>query len=139
MRAAGYFRLRCGDAHARIGPVALTHPDDRLLTSRLRSELRAGVRDTYTQEKRVQHRAGHWVWVRVSVSAIRAADGTLLRMISMVEDITERKTTEAALRASEERFRALIHNASDIIAIMEPDGTRRYASPAAPAHTRVFR
>ena len=114
----------------RIGPVVLTHPDDQPLTVSLRAELRAGLRDSYTQEKRVRHRAGHWVWVRVSVSALRAADGTLLRMISMVENIAERKATEAALRASEERFRALIHNASDIIAIMEPDGTRRYASPA---------
>ncbi|HEY8601054.1 MAG TPA: EAL domain-containing protein [Thermomicrobiales bacterium] len=114
----------------RIGPVALTHPDDQPLTIKLRGELRAGLRDTYTQEKRVRHRSGHWVWVRVTVSAIRGSDRTLLRMISMVENITERKVTEAALRASEERFRALIHNANDIIAIMQPDGTRSYASPA---------
>ncbi len=114
----------------RIGPIELAHPADRDVTISLRDELRDGLRDTYTQEKRVRHRAGHWVWVRVSVSAIRAPDGMLLRTISMVENITERKATEAALRASEERFRALIHNASDIVAIMDTDGTRRYASPA---------
>jgi diguanylate cyclase (GGDEF)-like protein/PAS domain S-box-containing protein len=114
----------------RIGPIELAHPADRAATISLRDELRDGLRDTYPQEKRVRHRAGHWVWVRVSVSAIRAPDGMLLRTISMVENITERKATEAALRASEERFRALIHNASDIVAIMDTDGTRRYASPA---------
>ena len=70
------------------------------------------------------------MWVCLTVSAVRAPDGALLRTISMVEDITERRATEASLRASEERFRALIHNANDIIAIIEPDGTRRYASPA---------
>lgn len=114
----------------RIGAVTLTHPADRAVTIQLFGELCAGLRDVYTQEKRVRYRAGHWVWVCLTVSAIRATDGALLYTISMVENITERKATEAALRASEERFRALIHNATDIIAIMEPDGTRRYASPA---------
>ena len=35
------------------------------------------------------------------------------------------------MRRSEERFRSLIQNASDAFAILEPDGTVRYVSPAA--------
>jgi PAS domain S-box-containing protein len=45
-------------------------------------------------------------------------------------NITERKEAEDALRRSEERFRSLIQNASDIIIILEADGTVRYVSPA---------
>jgi PAS domain S-box-containing protein len=37
---------------------------------------------------------------------------------------------EAASRRGEERFRALVQNATDLISIFEPDGTRRYVSPA---------
>jgi two-component system cell cycle sensor histidine kinase/response regulator CckA len=54
-----------------------------------------------------------------------------------VEDVTkrirseqERARAERALRESEERFRALVQNSSDITVTLDPDGTVRYASPA---------
>jgi diguanylate cyclase (GGDEF)-like protein/PAS domain S-box-containing protein len=37
---------------------------------------------------------------------------------------------EQGLRASEERFRALVQHAADVILVLEPDGTVRHASPA---------
>src|ERR671914_1828347 len=41
----------------------------------------------------------------------------------VIRDVTERKQTE-------ERFRSLVEHTSDIITILEPDGTIRYVSPA---------
>lgn len=41
-----------------------------------------------------------------------------------------RQRAEAALRATEEGFRRLIESSLDIVAILEPDGTYRYVSPA---------
>ncbi len=46
------------------------------------------------------------------------------------DELAERMRAEQALRASHERFRALIRSVSDVIAILTIDGTIRYASPA---------
>ena len=48
----------------------------------------------------------------------------------MALDVTERRRVETTLRASERRFRALIENASDAIALVHADGTIGYLSPA---------
>ena len=49
----------------------------------------------------------------------------------LVRDITEAQRSTDALAAAERRFRALIEKASDAIALLDPDGTLLYDSPAA--------
>jgi PAS domain S-box-containing protein len=51
-------------------------------------------------------------------------------VIGVARDITEQKRAEEALRRSEEHFRSLIENASDLITILDGQGTIRYESPA---------
>ncbi|HVR42263.1 MAG TPA: PAS domain S-box protein [Thermoanaerobaculia bacterium] len=51
-------------------------------------------------------------------------------LYSIVNDVTERIRAEEALRRSEEYFRTVIENASDIISIIEPDGRVVYNSPS---------
>ena len=48
----------------------------------------------------------------------------------VIRDVTERKKVERVIKESEERFRSLVQYTSDIIAILEADGTVRYISPA---------
>src|SRR5215218_128393 len=48
----------------------------------------------------------------------------------VIRDITERKRAEKALKESGERIRTLLQNTSDIITLLESDGTVRYISPA---------
>lgn len=49
-------------------------------------------------------------------------------LVTGFQDVTRRKKMEEALRHSEERFRALVQNANDVIAIIDADGRIRYES-----------
>jgi PAS domain-containing protein len=42
----------------------------------------------------------------------------------------ERERAQRSLKESEERFRSLVMNSSDMITLFTPDGTRLYASPS---------
>jgi PAS domain S-box-containing protein len=50
--------------------------------------------------------------------------------MATIEDVTERKRAEAALRRREEYFRALTERASDVTTVLNADGTIRYQSPS---------
>ncbi len=108
-------------------------PDDRLRWQRLvEAESGSGVS---AFEARVRRYDGTVIWVRFSLRAYRDDQGKILRYEGALEDVTGRRVAEEALRASEERFRALVQNASDMISILELDGTLRYASPS---HQRLL-
>jgi two-component system, cell cycle sensor histidine kinase and response regulator CckA len=71
------------------------------------------------------------------VEPLRNPDGTIYGSVGIALDITEHKNTEKSLRQSQEalqkseqRFRALVQFSSDIITVLEADGTVRYESPS---------
>ncbi|NLT67493.1 MAG: PAS domain S-box protein [Acidobacteria bacterium] len=80
----------------------LTWSDDRPLSDRLNHELHVGLRDRMEYEKRYIRGDGSPVWVHVTVSAIRDAEGRWIRSIATVEDITERKNYEEQLKVARE-------------------------------------
>jgi PAS domain S-box-containing protein len=73
---------------------------------------------------------GRLIWTEQQISLFYDDQGELAAIEGIGRNITERKEVEDALRRSEERFRSLVQNASDVITILEADGTVRYASPA---------
>ncbi|HVG10069.1 MAG TPA: EAL domain-containing protein [Thermoanaerobaculia bacterium] len=86
-------------------------------------------------ESQVRRHDGRVIWVRFSLRTIRDEDGRVVRYEGAFEDITDRRRAQDALQASEERFRALVQNASDMISILDPDGSVLYASPS---HQRLL-
>ncbi|MDP9455731.1 MAG: PAS domain S-box protein [Actinomycetota bacterium] len=75
-------------------------------------------------------RDGSRFWANVVITALRDEEGNLQGFSKVTRDITERKKAEEKLRKSEERFRSLVQNASDLISVLGADGTVLYESPA---------
>lgn len=109
---------------------AILHPDDRQRASEDVRQLFSGNLRAYQRERRFIHKNGHIVWGLLSTSVIYDAAGNPVEVIGQVQDITERKQMEAALRASDERFRSFISNSSDIIATLNEAGVIQSISPA---------
>jgi len=70
---------------------SFTHPEDWDTNKAEIDALFAGEIDGYQLEKRYIHSDGHVVWVSVSSSCVRDADGRPSYMIGQIEDITERR------------------------------------------------
>jgi len=85
----------------------ITHPDDLDADLRYVERLLAGEIANYSLEKRYVRQDGALVWIHLTVSLVREASGAPRYFISVIEDISERKHTERALRASEEAVRRL--------------------------------
>ncbi|QEI07709.1 diguanylate cyclase [Pigmentiphaga aceris] len=77
----------------------VTHPDDLGKDLAQFNELVEGRRNAYQLEKRYLHKSGSVVWALLYVSMIRDRTGNLNYFVSQVQDITERKQTEAELLA----------------------------------------
>ncbi|NVO19672.1 MAG: PAS domain S-box protein [Bacteroidetes bacterium] len=70
------------------------------------------------------------VWVEVTVSGIYDKFGKFISFLGVSRDITERKKAEDALRESEEKFRLLATNSTDVIWTMDLMGNYIYVSPS---------
>ena len=107
------------DELGRMAFVDFSHPEDTAQDWALVSEVFAGRRDHYQLEKRYLRKDGQVLWGHLTASAIRDAHGGCPFVLGMVEDITERKRAEAALRASEEMSRQIAEHLQDALWLEE--------------------
>jgi PAS domain S-box-containing protein len=85
----------------------LTHPDDLGTDLEQVRRMLAGEIRSYQLDKRYIHRDGHVVWVTLSVTLVHDAAGEPLYFVSQIEDITERRRSQAALEAAVQIARAV--------------------------------
>ncbi len=119
-----------GYSEEELAQIDPTHPDDREEGARLFRELVEGKRESYRREKRYIRKDGTVIWAELTAAVVRDDQGVARYIAIMVQDITERKRIEQALRESEEKFRRVVENAPDGIIVFQ--GTKIiYANPRA--------
>jgi two-component system cell cycle sensor histidine kinase/response regulator CckA len=78
---------------------------------------------------------GSPVWLE-AVGSNLLADPTIQGIVLNARDVSERKRADRALRESEERYRDLFDNASDLVCMSAPGGTLLYVNKAWQEGTR---
>jgi PAS domain S-box-containing protein len=107
----------------------VTYPDDLTMDLHYVQQMLTGEISTYQMEKRYIQKSGISIWGRLSVSLVRDAQEQPLYFISQIENITDRKQAEHALRVSKEKYRSLVEATSDWIWEVDATGIYTYVSP----------
>ncbi len=109
-------------------PVDITHPDDLAETQRLVRAMLHGT-DRCCVEKRYLRKDGGILWTTRTACIIRDKDGNPRDFLIMVEDITERKRAEEAIRDGQRKLQAaletnqlIMDNSQDVICTIDESG-----------------
>jgi PAS domain S-box-containing protein len=115
---------------------SITHPDDLVENCEKLRALVAGEVRHYEMEKRYVRPDGSIRWVEAAVVAMGPEGEIPVWHMAIVQDITERKIANEALRESEERFRQMADNVQEIFWMLDAETKRViYVSPAYEAVT----
>ena len=108
----------------------LVHPDDReIVKTRGMARSRGEKVGSNHYEFRAVRSDGRIRWLEVMASTIQLGDATA--NMGNVVDVTERRMAEEALRESEQQYRLLADNVTDVICVMDLDRlVFTYTSPS---------
>jgi PAS domain S-box-containing protein len=99
--------------------VQFSPPEDAEKDWTLFQQLRAGSIDHYQLEKRYFRADGSLMWGHLSISLLRSSPSPLV--MAMVEEITDKKRAEEALRASEDLLKIFVKNVPAGVAMLDRD------------------
>ena len=91
----------------------ITFPDDKKTSNIVFNSLVEQKFEKFQIEKRYVKKDGSTVWVNSIISLIKEQNGSRVRIVNMIEDITGRKQAELELIEKEKYYRALFENSSD--------------------------
>ncbi|HEU4782251.1 MAG TPA: PAS domain S-box protein [Ktedonobacterales bacterium] len=101
---------------------AITHPEDREANFEEFQSLVRGDIQQFSTQKRYIRADGQTIWAQVDATMLRDEKGKPLHSLTIIQDITERKQTEEALRLSEARYRTAFESAATGMMLVSLDG-----------------
>ncbi|HEY6738091.1 MAG TPA: PAS domain S-box protein, partial [Actinopolymorphaceae bacterium] len=107
----------------------ITRPEDREALHELR-RLLAEEGGTVAVDKHYVRVDGSTFWGHLTAEPLFDAAGRRWGVIASIADVTDRIEAQAGLTESEQRFRALVQNATDAIVVLDAEGRLVYASPS---------
>ena len=116
VRANAAFKEMLGypvDATDVLNIISITHPDDREKSIEELERLGRGELDSFLIEKRYIKKNGEHLWSRTTVTNVHSMDGECRYLLSFVENVSQSKKAEQALRESEERFDLAVKGSND--------------------------
>ncbi|HSQ05402.1 MAG TPA: diguanylate cyclase, partial [Burkholderiales bacterium] len=84
-----------------------------------RRKMIEGDERTLYRDKRLVRKDGSLVWTNLATSLVRAENGEPKHFISVIQDISDKKRVEIALRESEEKFSQLSRNIPQVFWISD--------------------
>ena len=91
----------------------ITYPEDLEQDMSYLKQTLNGTIDSYQMEKRYYHKDGHLIWIHLNVSLVRDGQGNPLFFVSQIEDISERKKSEALLVEEQKRINKAVTDAQE--------------------------
>ena len=122
---AGAERIKGYRADEVIGRhMSIFYRPEDLSSDKPGEELRVAARAGRVEDEGWRVRKdGSQFWANVIITALRDASDRLVGFANVTRDLTDRRRAEEQLRASEERFRVLVHSVKDYgIFMLDPDG-----------------
>ena len=113
------------------------HPAERKIAAARRERHLAGGEFPDAVDRRYLRKDGTIVWGSLMRSPVCDENGEILYSIGQIQDVTERKLAEDALRESEERFRDFANSAADRFWQTDVDHRFTYMSPV-PEDSRML-
>jgi PAS domain S-box-containing protein len=111
--------------------LELNPEEERAATAEALAKFRGGSLKERQVEKKYLRKDGNPVWLDITTTLVPATDNTAPFLQAVYMDITERVRFEAALRASEERWRAMFETAPVGITMLDFEHRRYLAANAA--------
>jgi diguanylate cyclase (GGDEF)-like protein/PAS domain S-box-containing protein len=117
-----------GDVHGRSPRDIIAWPTERIFEEF--KQLLAGERENIEFETELRTRDGGLMWVHLATSLVRAQDDSPSYIITLVQDISDRKRSEAIIQQTDQRVRELVQNSSDVISVISQNGVVEFMSPS---------